>query len=155
MMAKKKNKKFSMTDIPDILVRWVGSTNSLLVHTLLFFFSFLSHWIFGFSIDIVLLVLTTVVSLEAIYLAIFIQRSVNQQATRLEDVEDALDDVEESLDDVEESIDDVEESLSSKAHSPHKSSQEINRSLENIILEIRALSQEIKESSKDNNIPKN
>ncbi|MFA6963526.1 MAG: hypothetical protein WC227_02310 [Patescibacteria group bacterium] len=146
-MPKKKNKKFQLTDIPDIMVKWVGSTNSLIVHTLIFLFSFLSHWIFGISLDFVLLVLTTVVSLEAIYLAIFIQRSVNQQATRLEDVEEALDDVEESLDDVEESIDDVEESLSSKDGAPHKNSKEIHRSLEELISEIKALSKEIKNRS--------
>jgi peptidoglycan hydrolase CwlO-like protein len=130
-----------LKDIPDILVRWVGTTNSLIVHSIFFLLSFLSHWIFGLSIDLVLLVLTTVVSLEAIYLAIFIQRSVNQQATRLEDVEDALDDVGESLDDVEESIDDVEESISS--HQKHiispTTNMKLEQSIEEIISELKAL----------------
>ena len=97
--------------ISDSLTRWVGSTASLLIHTLFFLGAFLSHWIIGWTFDFILLVLTTVVSLEAIYLAIFIQRSVNQQAVRLNDVEEAVDDVEEALDDVEEALDDVEEGL--------------------------------------------
>jgi len=145
-MTKKKKKKFQLSEIPDILVKWVGTTNSLVAHTLFFAFSFLSHWIFRLSLESVLLILTTVVSLEAIYLAIFIQRSVNQQSNRLEDVEDALDDVEESLDDVEESIDDVEESLSSKAHANlHKTNREISKSLETLISELKDLAGNLKD----------
>lgn len=138
---KKRKKKILLKDIPDIMVKWVGTTNSLIVHSVFFLLAFLSHWIFPISFDSVLLILTTVVSLEAIYLAIFIQRSVNQQATRLDDVEDALDDVEESLDDVEESIDDVEESLTLKNQEAAvlPSDKKLERSLEEIIKELKAL----------------
>lgn len=97
--------------VSDRITSWVGSTSSLVVHTLLFIASFASHWVLGVSFDTVLLVLTTVVSLEAIYISIFIQRAVNQQGERLEDVEESIDDVEEALDDVEEALDEVEESL--------------------------------------------
>lgn len=157
-LSTKINKKFNLNDIPDVLVKWIGTTNSLIVHTLIFALSFLSHWIFGISMDSVLLILTTVVSLEAIYLAIFIQRSVNQQSTRLDeveeslddveesldDVEEALDDVEESLDDVEESIDDVEESLAAKKNlHDHKADQKMRDSIEQIILELKALTEKI------------
>ncbi len=149
---KKKKKKFLIKDIPDILVKWVGTTNSLIVHTLFFTLSFISHWIFNISFDLVLLILTTIVSLEAIYLAIFIQRSVNQQATRLTDVEDALDDVEESLDDVEESLDDVEESIDDVEESiasrhnlgPHPSQQKLEKTLEEIISELKELKENLK-----------
>ena len=155
--VKNKN-KFSLNDAPDVLVRWIGTTNSLLVHTLVFALSFLSHWIFGISMESVLLILTTVVSLEAIYLAIFIQRSVNQQATRLDDVEESLDDVEEALDDVEESLDDVEESLDDVEESiddveeslaakknlhDHKADEKMRDSIEQIILELKALTEKI------------
>ena len=154
----KVKKKFSVNDIRDSLVAWVGTTNSLIAHTAIFALSFLSHWLFGISMDSVLLILTTVVSLEAIYLAIFIQRSVNQQATRLDeveeslddveealdDVEESLDDVEESLDDVEESIDDVEESLAAKKNlHDHKADEKMRDSIEQIILELKALTEKI------------
>ena len=145
---KKKKKKLLLKDIPDILVKWVGTTESLLVHSAVFLLSFLSHWIFHLSLDLVLLVLTTVVSLEAIYLAIFIQRSVNQQSTRLEDVEDALDDVEESLDDVEESIDDVEESLASNKNHP-VSRLKMEKSLDEIILELKHLRSRLDQNTDD------
>ena len=60
-----------------------------------------------------MLVLTTIVSLEAIYLSIFIQMSVNLQSKKLHnvasDVEDIQDDVEDIQKDVEEIQKDVEE----------------------------------------------
>ncbi len=99
--------------------KWVGSTQSLIVHTVLFVASFvLAMW--GIPLDKILLVLTTIVSLEAIYLSIFIQMSVNRQARRLhavsrdieeiqEDVEDIQEDVEEIQEDVEEIQEDVED----------------------------------------------
>jgi peptidoglycan hydrolase CwlO-like protein len=70
--------------------------------------------------SLVLLVLTTLVSLEAIYLSIFIQLSVNHQARALanvekdideiqEDVEEIAEDVEEIAEDVEDIAEDVEE----------------------------------------------
>ncbi len=107
-------KQSSMDSIERVAIhatRWIGSTPSLLVHTGLFLFAFLFYF-WGFNINTVLLVLTTVVSLEAIYLSIFIQMSVNRQARRLHavarDVEDIQEDVEEIQEDVEEIQEDVE-----------------------------------------------
>lgn len=150
-MAKKK-KVEPIENFTDKVIKWVGTTNSLIVHTSIFILTFLSPYIFHISFDIVLLVLTTIVSLEAIYLAIFIQLSVNRQAIRLDDVEDSLDDVEESLDDVEESLDDVEEglddveeSLSSTCHHVSKSTnhKKLELSLEEIIEELKLLKTQI------------
>ena len=92
--------------------RWVGSTNSLLIHTVLFIGSF-SLYFWGVDIEEILLVVTTIVSLEAIYLSIFIQMSVNRQARRLHavarDVEEIQEDVEEIQEDVDEIQKDVDE----------------------------------------------
>lgn len=81
---------------------WVGSWQSLILHTL-FFIGTLLLALFGTSLEVVLLVLTTLVSLEAIYLAIIIQMSVNEQSKHLknvsEDVEDILEDTEELTED--------------------------------------------------------
>ncbi|MCL9972174.1 MAG: hypothetical protein NBV63_02070 [Candidatus Pacebacteria bacterium] len=95
------------------LTSWIGSIPSLLVHTLVFASAFLVA-VFGYAPwDMVLLVVTTVVSLEAIYLAIFIQMTVNRQARELhdvsEDVEEISKEVEEISVDVEEMSHDVEE----------------------------------------------
>lgn len=79
------NKTF--TQLPTATVKWVGSISSLVIHTLLFALNF-SLYFFGVAFDTVLLILTTVVSIEAIYLAIFMQISINQQSTLLsEDIE--------------------------------------------------------------------
>ena len=54
------------------ITRWIGSPQSIIIHTI-FFAGMLGLRIFGVSSSDVLLILTTVVSLEAIYLSIFIQ----------------------------------------------------------------------------------
>lgn len=129
----KRKKKNLLNIIPDFLITWIGSTSSMILHTTLFALFFLSHWLFGWSLDSILLVLTTIVSLEAIYLAIFIQRAVNQQAVRLEDVEETLDDVEESIDETQ-----------FKAESLTNNNQ-IEKSLEDIINEMKVLLKSFKQ----------
>jgi septal ring factor EnvC (AmiA/AmiB activator) len=90
--------------------KWIGSNSSLYAHTLLFVLSFVSILI-GVPSDRVLLVLTTIVSLEAIYLAIFIQMTVNRNTESLEDVEEDLDDIQENIEDIQEDVDDIQEDI--------------------------------------------
>jgi uncharacterized protein YoxC len=94
------------------VTRGIGSIWSVIVHTLLFAGAFVSI-LLGAELDRVLLILTTIVSLEAIYLSIFIQMSVNHQARALASVEKDIDeishDVEEIAEDVEDIAEDVEE----------------------------------------------
>lgn len=100
-----KDKKVSTLDqLTNRATTWIGSTASLIVHTLFFIITFVLV-LFGLSLDTVLLILTTVVSLEAIYLAIFIQRSVNQQQ---ETITEEFDDLEEAI---SEDIDETEAAL--------------------------------------------
>lgn len=95
------------------LTAWVGSVPSLIVHTCVFAGSFAIALLGYADFDRVLLIVTTLVSLEAIYLAIFIQMTVNRQAKELhdvsEDVEEIQEDVEEISKDVDEISEDVEE----------------------------------------------
>jgi uncharacterized protein YoxC len=109
-----------MTEIPtpteqwvEKLTTWLGSIPSLLAHSVAFIAAF-SVAALGYAAwNIVLLVVTTVVSLEAIYLALFIQMTVNRQARELHavsaDVEDIQEDIEEISEDVEDIQEDVEE----------------------------------------------
>ena len=76
--------------------KWIGSPASLVVHTLFFASAFILG-IAGVPWDRVLLVLTTIVSLEAIYLSIFIQMSVNRNTESLRDVEENLDEIQVSI----------------------------------------------------------
>ena len=109
---------------------WVGSTASLILHTAFFLVIFLLVAL-GLSLDTVLLVLTTVVSLEAIYLAIFIQRSVNLQTETL--VEE-FDDLEEAI---SEDIDETEAALMKDLDETEKNiSEDIDETEEAIISDL-------------------
>lgn len=101
-----------MENISKKITNWIGTPSSIVVHTIMFVGAFASA-LFGVSIDQVLLVLTTIVSLEAIYLAIFIQMTVNQNLASVEAVKEEVkeigDDVEEISEDVEDISEDIEE----------------------------------------------
>ena len=79
------------------ITRWVGSPTSIIWHTILFIASFVLA-AFGFvPFDHMLLVLTTIVSLEAIYLAIFIQMTINYQAQDIAEVQEDIDEIQEDV----------------------------------------------------------
>ena len=82
-----------------------GSVWSVIIHTILFVCAFI-FIATGTDLNKVLLVLTTFVSLEAIYLSIFIKMSSSKQSKTLERVEKDMDAI---VDDVEEMKKDVEE----------------------------------------------
>lgn len=67
----------------DLITRWLGSTASLIAHTI-FFVGIFGLKFIGYSVTDIFLILTTAVSLEAIYLAVFIQRAVNKQGEALD-----------------------------------------------------------------------
>ncbi len=86
------------------LIRWVGSPISLVVHTLFF----VSIFVVGFSglisPDYVFALTTNILSIEAIYLAIFIQMTVNKHSEELKEVSKDLEDIQESVDDIQENV---------------------------------------------------
>ncbi len=95
------------------ITRWVGSTSSVLLHTILFIISFLLPVLGVVTFERMLLFLTTIVSLEAIYLSIFIQMSLNMNNQNIEiiqeDIEELGEGIEELGDDIEELGEDIEE----------------------------------------------
>ncbi len=92
------------------ITKWIGSTSSLVVHSIFFITSF-SLVFAGVATDMVLLILNTIVSLEAIYLAIFIQMTVNRQAESLEDVEEDIDEIQEDVEEISKDIDEISEDI--------------------------------------------
>lgn len=107
-MAKEKT-KIQKTALS--ITGWVGSLQSILLHTLVFMGSFAAV-IAGFvSFDRMLLVLTTLVSLEAIYLSIFIQMTINIQQAAIEEVEHDIDEIQEDVDEIQEDIDEIQEDV--------------------------------------------
>lgn len=95
-------------DFSKKITRWIGSPSSIMVHTV-FFILMLALRFFGVSSEDVLLILTTVVSLEAIYLSIFIQMTVNQHATELEEVSEDIEEIQENIDEIQEDVEDIQE----------------------------------------------
>ncbi|MBP6860027.1 MAG: DUF1003 domain-containing protein [Candidatus Pacebacteria bacterium] len=95
----------------DNATTWVGSPASVIAHTAFFIVAFLAGVIGFAEWDMVLLVLTTLVSLEAIYLAIFIQMSVNRQARELEEVSEDIDEIQEDIDEIQEDVEEISEDV--------------------------------------------
>lgn len=101
-------KKFE--DFSKKLTRWIGSPQSIIVHTI-FFIGMFSLRFFGISSSDVLLILTTVVSLEAIYLSIFIQMTVNQHAEELEEVSEDIEEIQEDVGEIQKDVDEIQEDV--------------------------------------------
>lgn len=93
------------------VTKWVGSIPSIVLHTM-FFASCFTAVLFDFiSFDRMLLVLTTLVSLEAIYLAIFIQMSLNLARESLAEVEHDVDAIQEDIDEIQQDVDEIQEDI--------------------------------------------
>ena len=108
---KTKEKIELLVRITDGVMWWIGSIPSLIVHSIIFITAFLLP-IFGFvEFDKMLLVLTTVLSLEAIYLAIFIQMSVNRSQEHIEDLKDDVNEIQEDIEDIQEDIEEISEDI--------------------------------------------
>ena len=123
---------------------WIGSIQSLLLHTFIFIVSF-TLVLFGVPFERVLLTLTTILSLEAIYLSIFIQMSVNRNQKSLEitqqDVEEIQKDVEGISEDIEEIQEDVDEI--------QKDVDEIQEDVEEISEDVEEMQEELEIDNSD------
>lgn len=106
-------------DLATKLTEWVGTRTSILIHTFLFVLAFAFVW-FGAAIDSVLLVLTTAVSLEAIYLAIFIQMTVNRNTKSLEEVEEDIEEIQEDVKEIETDVGEISEDVEELAEDMDK-----------------------------------
>ena len=93
------------------ITRWIGSPQSIFAHTVVF-----SVFIFlllkgTFPIDILLLIFNTAISLEAIYLALFIQMTVNYTTATIEGVEQDIDEIQEDIGEMQEDVEEIQEDV--------------------------------------------
>jgi methyl-accepting chemotaxis protein len=65
----------------------------------------------GAPLDRVLLILTTIVSLEAIYLGIFIQMTVNKNTADIDEIQEDVEDIAEDVDEIQKDIDEIQEDV--------------------------------------------
>lgn len=98
-------------DVFEKVTTWIGSPGSFVLHTVAFILAFLVGILDWASWTIVLLVLTTVVSLEAIYLSIFIQMTVNRHSKELEEVSEDVEDIQSDIDEIQEDVEEISEDV--------------------------------------------
>ncbi|MCR4260988.1 MAG: hypothetical protein NUV96_01465 [Candidatus Colwellbacteria bacterium] len=147
-MTKNKLKFKNVVDLPVKITDWIGSNSSIVFHSI-FFIGIFALRIFHYTTNDILLILTTAVSLEAIYLAIFIQMTVNRNTQSLEEVEEDIEeitggvtDMEKDIDSIQEDIDKLEdEDAKDHVHSSNTIStlNKIENDLQNLIDEISKL----------------
>ena len=104
------SEKKRLEDFSANITQWIGSVKSLFVHTILFVVFFILY-IFGIKIETILLILTTIVSLEAIYLSIFIQMSVNIQTRKLNSVASDVEDIQKDVEEIQENVEEIQENV--------------------------------------------
>ncbi len=110
-MAPKHKKILNTTEtVAERFTAWLGSPISIIIHTIAFAAAF-TLVAFGVPFDSVLLILTTAVSLEAIYLSLFIQMSVNKNTKSLADVEEDIEEIAEDVEGIEKDIDEIQEDV--------------------------------------------
>ena len=113
------------------VTRGIGSIWSVIIHTGLFASTFILI-LLGFNVDRVLLVLTTVLSLEAIYLSIFIQMSVNRQAKALANVEKEIDEIAEDVEGIQENVEEIQEDVEEIAEDMEEMQEDMEEIQENV-----------------------
>lgn len=107
---KKKVNENPVEKLAFTIIESIGSPFSIIVHTL-FFVAIFALRLFNFTTNSILLILTTAVSLEAIYLSIFIQMTVNRNTKSLEEVEEDIDEIQEDVEGMEKDIDEIQEDI--------------------------------------------
>lgn len=137
MAPKINNQETKLEALANRFTNWVGSPSSIIVHTILFVAAFVFVW-FGVPLNTVLLVLTTAVSLEAIYLALFIQMTVNKNTQSLAGVEEDIEDIAEDVEGIEKDIDEIQEDV-----------EGIEKDIDEIQEDVDEIQEDVEEIEKD------
>ena len=135
---KKEKQRLRLQNTALSVTRWVGSLTSILIHTALFVGSFTAVWFGVLPFDRMLLILTTIVSLEAIYLSIFIQMTINVTTASLEEVEQNIDEIQEDIDEIQEDVDEIQENV-----------EEIQEDVEEIQEDVDEMTEDEKEEERE------
>lgn len=133
----------------------IGTPLSVFIHTILFIGIF-ALTLVGYTVDSILLILTTAVSLEAIYLAIFIQMTVNRSAASIESVRDDVEDIQEDVEGLESDIEDISEDIDviQTEHSDDEGDEhtKANNTLEQIEIQLQKVISELEQLKKANTL---
>ncbi|HEY0979964.1 MAG TPA: hypothetical protein VGE18_00970 [Candidatus Paceibacterota bacterium] len=131
-------KKAKLAKVADRATKSIGSMPSLFVHSVIFGGSFLLP-VFGVvPFEQMLLILTTALSLEAIYLAIFIQMSVNKNTEDIEDIQEDVEEIQEDIEEIEEDVGEIQKDV-----------DEIQEDIEEIEKDVDEIQEDIEEIEED------
>lgn len=125
-------------------ITWLGSKESFIIHTILFASSF-SLYFMGVSFDKILPVVTNIVSLEAIYLSIFIQMSVNSQLKKVEEIQENVEEIQENVEDIQENVEDIQENV----EDIQENVEDIQENVEEIQENVDGIQENVDELQKD------
>lgn len=140
MHRKMRNINNKFEEFSKKVTKWIGSPQSIVIHTI-FFIAMFSLQFFDISSDKILLVLTTLVSLEAIYLAIFIQLTVNQQGKELEEVSEDIEEIQKDVEEIQENVEEISEDV-----------DEIQKDVDEIQEDVEEISEEDEMERKEDQI---
>ena len=140
------------TDFSKKVITWIGSSQSLIVHTIFF----VSIFIVGFSgiinPDYVFAFTTNILSIEAIYLAIFIQMTINKHSDDLEEVSGDIEELQEDVDEISEDVEEIQkdvEDISEDVEEIQKDVDEIQEDVEEISEDVEEINEEDEEEIKE------
>jgi uncharacterized membrane protein len=136
-MALQKKQYTPIEELSIKFTSWVGTPTSIVIHTF-FFIGIFALQLFGFTLDSILLILTTLVSLEAIYLAIFIQMSINRNTESLEAVEEDVEEIAKDVDEIQEDVEDVTKDL-----------EEVTRDIDELQEDVEEIAKDVDEIQED------
>lgn len=131
-------KKQAPLTITERVTSGVGSVPSLILHTVFFGTCFGAVILGILELNTMLLVLTTVVSLEAIYLAIFIQMTVNENTRSLREVEEDIEEIQEDVEELGEDVGEMQEDI-----------EEISEDIDEIQEDVEEMGEDLEEISEE------
>ncbi|MBP9765782.1 MAG: DUF1003 domain-containing protein [Candidatus Pacebacteria bacterium] len=138
------------------ITNWIGSIWSIVIHTIIFLF-FIVLIILGYNADKVMLILTTIVSLEAIYLSLFIQMTVNKHSEDIAEIAEDVDDIQEDIEEISEDVDDIQEDIEEISEDIEELSEDmegIQENIEEISEDVEGIQEDIEELNEDEDIKK-
>lgn len=123
---------------------WIGTPTSIFLHSVFFVGIYVLRF-FGWEYSDINLILTTVVSLEAIYLSLFIQLSVNRQAQNIQDVAEDIGEISEDIDEIEKDVDRLEKDVDEI----EEDVDHIERNIDEVEKNVDEIEEDVKELSED------
>src|SRR3989344_5040431 len=126
------------------VINWIGTPQSLLVHTLIFL-TIPAIGFFGFDERTILLGFTTWLSIEAIYLAIFIQMTVNRTTRSLEEVGEDIEGIQEDVEELSEDIDQIQEDEQLEEEDVEQSLDNLESQVQKVLADLEHLKKQVHE----------